>query len=128
MTSYACNLIDMAHEGPMNRIMNDYYQDSGDNLSQPLSATGADPATHRYGGVYVDDAWLAVFQNFDTAPYVPRDGYPLADGTTEQQALDAQAAFQCFVQTKQGDSSSLPTLAQVAMFSATGLKLIEQEL
>lgn len=132
MSSYAVYLIPVAYAPAMNRIMNDYNQDQGDNIAQPASVTGNDPATHKFGGMYVDDTWLGVFQNFGTTPYVPAGGYPLFEGaeleTSEADALAAQAQLTLFVTTDPNDQGQLPGLAFAAMQSATGLQKIEPPL
>lgn len=119
--SYAIFISPVAEAPAMADILNDYDQKS---LLVSMSATGQDPVTHRAGGDYVDAGWLAIFQNLASAPYVPTNGYPLAGGTTEAQALSAQAVFDVTVRTRE-DDGSLPGIVSTAVFLATGLQKIE---
>jgi hypothetical protein len=45
----------VGHAPTVNAALNEVFPDAGDNLSQPLSPTGSLPATHLYGGLFVQD-------------------------------------------------------------------------
>lgn len=119
------------HAPAANRMMNDFNGDSGDSFSIPLSLTGAAPALW-YGGTCPESVlapgWVNVFANFETVPYVPRNGYPLADGTTEADCLAAQAMIKVYTACDQElTQAQLESKSQEMMRVALGAKEIPAE-
>lgn len=120
---YALYAIPVAHAAAINRLFNDIEGDVGDNFSVPLSADGQEPATYLMGGRPANTAWLAKYQNLDTAPHVPAGGWPIGGGVTEQQVSDAVAVLEMVVRS--GPSAyTLPAAARGALLGELGVQEI----
>lgn len=139
--TYAVLVIPSAHKTAVNRLiamMEGEDLELSENLSQPANADGSytDPenvgadATHWYGGLYVGEQWLMVYQNLSTLLPAPEGGWPLMQGETvvltEQEAAEAVAALT--IQTTTGPESwEMPQQTLTAACSALGIVPIEPE-
>lgn len=96
-----------------------------DNIAMPASVDGQEPATHRYGHAWADEAtsvaWLALGEGvLPTIVLVDgvwgRDGLP-----TEQEAITATTGFTISVAT----GGVIPTEHLVGILSGMGLQQVE---
>lgn len=123
--SYCILVIPDEHKGPINRVLNALFGDSGDNLSQPLSANGADPATYWYGGWPVTAEQANQLQGLGDNMPVPDGGWPYMD-VTEEQAVAAVAALYLNVNTGP-TAEDLPAQNRATVFAALSIQPIVPE-
>lgn len=126
MSSYAIYVIPDAHKAAINLVLNLLWSDSGDNISQPLSSDGQEPATHWFGGQPVSAASANELQTLGDNMPVPSEGWPY-EGVSEQAAIDAVAALYINVNTGE-DAETLPEQNRTTVFAALGLQRIEPEI
>jgi uncharacterized protein YdbL (DUF1318 family) len=135
MSSYAVSVIPDAHKNALNRVCNLLFSDSGDNLSQPLSANGQAPATHWFGGGPVSAMQSSVFASLQEqasqqgtlgeAVPAPPEGWPYM-GVSEADAIAALAALYINVNTGE-DAEELPEQNRQTVFAALGLQRVQIE-
>lgn len=125
MSSYAIYVIPDAHKNAINRVLNLLWSDSGDNISQPLSADGQFPASHWFGGQPVSAAGANGLQALGDNMPVPSGGWPY-EGVSEQAAIDAVAALYLNVNTGE-TAEDLPEQNRTTVFAALGLQRAEFE-
>lgn len=128
MASYAIFVIPQAHRTAAGRLFAMIEGENpltSQNLSVRLSATGAAPWTHWWGGQPVDAAWLATYQNLATALPTPAGGWPWMDGATVLLTqADAQAAADAlYMNVNTGENADvLPAQNKATVLTALGLK------
>lgn len=89
---YGALIVPIEHAECINRIMNQVWNDSGDNFSQRLSADGQEPATHIMLSDNMNDAQKAGFPwSREAGVEVDPEG-PAAE-FTQQQVDDAIGAI-----------------------------------
>lgn len=125
MASYAVVVIPDPHKAAANRVFNVLNADSGDNLSQSLSADGQFPASHWFGGWPVTAEQANRLQILATDLPEPPDGWPY-EGESEEDAAAAAAALYININTGE-DAEALPEQNRVTVFAALGLQRVEIE-
>lgn len=133
--TYMLMAIPIAHKDAINRMINVRNNDSGDNLSARLGEriedqTGVyanEPATHTYGGWYAEGEELAFYQNLANTPFVPPEGWPILDGVTEQEVLDACEALIVVTITGE-DTWETPELARNTLFDQLDVAVVRVEI
>lgn len=125
MASYAILVIPDEHKAAMNRTLNVLFADSGDNLSQPLSADGQEPASHWFGGWPVSAEQANRLQTLAADLPEPDEGWPY-EGVSEEAAEAAAAAIYININTGE-DAEALPEQNRTTVFAALGLQRVEIE-
>lgn len=121
---YILFAIPVAHGEVMNRVWNQIFHDSGDNLESRYSANGQEPASHLIGGLPIDDATKARYPFSKSATDFTLDPLGPAGAYTQAQVDDAVAALESVLLTG-------PTLggagasAMATMCAAMGIQLIK---
>lgn len=124
MASYMLLAAPVEHADAFNRMVNVRNGDSGDALKIRLSTTGQEPATYLCGGwPPADDEELVFYQSPAEHEFVPPEGWPILDGVTEQEVLDARAASEISVRSGP-NSAVLPVAAMGALFADLGIQEI----
>lgn len=124
----------VAHGNAINRVMNKLWDDSGDNLSRPLSSNGQPPATLLYDSRDITVEELAVLLNLRALvlsdEWVPDGGWPVEIGShdpvSKQDALDALAATQVYTVSGE-DASALAGPLRASVFTTLGVQIVEEE-
>lgn len=132
MSSYGITVIADAHKNALNRVCNLLFSDTGDNLSQPLSANAAFPASHWFGGGPITAEQAALFASLQAeastsgtigaAVPAPPEGWPYM-GVEEADAVAAIAALYMNVVTGE-DAEALPAQNRATVFAALGLQRV----
>lgn len=122
MTShYGISIIPDAQKNAMNVVLalraNEDPTQS-ENISQPASATGSDPATHWFGGRQYSDAELLVLQ--DPGNHIPDADWPVAGVSGDVSLADAQAACAALYTMVHSAESFTTGLAAQTLSSALG--------
>ena len=126
MSSYAIVVVPDAHKNAANRVFNLLFSDSGDNLSQPLSADAQEPASHWFGGWPVSPEQANTLQTLGDSMPIPSEGWP-HEGVSEEDAAAAVAALYINVNTGE-DAETLPEQNRQTVFAALGLQRVEVEI
>lgn len=130
MPHYAVSVIPAEHKQAMNRLVAMIEGEDvllSENITQQASAGGEAPPTHWFGGRFVDQAWLDVYQNLGDDLPSPEGGWPLvADGAVALSAGDAEAAVAAlYVNVSTGeDIAQLPQQNLASVLAALGLQRV----
>lgn len=124
MNHYALYAIPAPHANAANRLFNVVYDDAGNNLSQPLSADGQEPATYYYGGKPVTAEEAAMLQGLSAALPTPAGGWPHG-GVSAAEAQAAADNLEILVRSGP-NSEELPEEARNALFADLGVQLVDQ--
>jgi hypothetical protein len=120
MSSYAICVIADEHKNAINRVFNLLNRDTGDNLSQPLSANGQSPASHWYGGWPVTAEQANALQTLAENLPVPPSGWPY-EGVSEATAQAAVEALYTNINTGE-NAEAIPEQNRATVFAALGLR------
>lgn len=129
---YAVVVIPVAYVTPGNLVMAIHNGDDpavSASFSMGANPSGSfdDPATHRYCGMYVDEAWVNAVSTFATNLPDPSPNTWATWGISEADAIEASEHMHLQITVTQDGVPPSPQVTLNAALTALGIKIQQEE-